>query len=41
MIGIKYNKPIQVFDVLIDSEPDSSMILCQDKEKDENCLLRL
>jgi hypothetical protein len=31
MIGIKYNNPTQVFDVLIDSEPDSSMILCKDK----------
>lgn len=31
MIGIKYNKPTQVFDVLMDSDPDSSMITCKDK----------
>lgn len=31
LIGIKYNNPTQVFHVLIDSEPDSSMITCKDK----------
>jgi hypothetical protein len=38
LIGIKYNKPLQVFDVLMDSEPDSSMILCKDKEGAEKIL---
>ena len=38
LIGIKYNKPLQVFDVLIDSEPDSSMIICKNEEEAERSL---
>ena len=38
MIGIKYNNPTQVFHVLIDSEPDSSMITCASKEGAEKIL---
>jgi hypothetical protein len=32
MIGIKYQKPRDVFQVLIDSDPDPSMITCTTQE---------
>jgi hypothetical protein len=32
MIGIKYQKPRDVFQVLIDSEPDPSMITCTSED---------
>jgi hypothetical protein len=38
MIGIKYNKPTQVFDVLMDSEPTSDMIICKDEFEAERSL---
>lgn len=38
MIGIKYNKPQSTFEVLLDSEPSSDMIICKDETEAERSL---
>jgi len=38
MIAIKYNKPQSTFEVLLDSEPSSDMIICKNEEEAERSL---
>jgi hypothetical protein len=38
MIGIKLNIPNGVFEVLLDSEPSSDMIVCKDETEAERSL---
>lgn len=38
MIAIKYNKPQSTFEVLLDSEPSSDMIICKDETEAERSL---
>ena len=38
MISVKYTKPNGVFEVLLDSEPSSDMIVCKDETEAERSL---